>query len=106
MLKQFFSFEGRIRRLEYALSLIVYTIAFVALNVMSLSGMKYYRHTEYIMFVHLPLLWFLMAQRGKRCHDLGQPAWWQFIPFYDLWLVFQDGQHHQNTYGSDPKHRN
>lgn len=106
MIKKIFSFDGRIRRLEYALSISMYTAAFVAINIMSLSGMKYYHHTEYIMLVHLPLLWFLIAQRAKRCHDLGRPAWWQIVPFYDIWLVFQDGQDYQNTYGSDPKQRN
>lgn len=106
MLKHFFSFNGRIRRLEYALSIIIYLIAFIAINVMALAGMKYYHHTEDIMLVHLPLLWLFVAQRAKRCHDLGHPAWWQLIPFYDLLLIIRDGQDHQNIYGADPKKRN
>lgn len=106
MFKHIFSFSGRIRRSEYAISVIMYIIAFVATNMMALMGMKHFRHTENIMLAHFPLFWFLIAQGAKRCHDLDQPSWWQVVPFYGVWLLLKDGQAHQNRYGDDPKHRN
>jgi uncharacterized membrane protein YhaH (DUF805 family) len=73
---------------------------------MALKGMVHYKHTEYIMLAHLSLFWFLLAQGAKRCHDLDQPGWWQLVPFHILWLLFKDGQAHQNRYGDEPKKRN
>ena len=55
--------------------------------------------------VYIPLLWFLYAQGAKRCHDLGNSGWWQIIPFYIFWLLFQDGQTGVNKYGNNPKGR-
>jgi uncharacterized membrane protein YhaH (DUF805 family) len=105
MLNHLFSFNGRIRRLEYAVSLTIYLVLFVAINMMSLMGIKHYNNTAYLMLAQLPLFWFFLAQGSKRCHDLDQPGWWQVVPFYGLWLLFIDGQAHPNKYGSDPKDR-
>jgi uncharacterized membrane protein YhaH (DUF805 family) len=105
MLKHRFSFNGRIRRLEYAVSLAVFLVLFVAINMMSLMGMKYYSNTAYLMLAQLPLFWFVLAQSSKRCHDLDRPGWWQVVPFYGLWLLLKGGQAHPNQYGNDPKNR-
>lgn len=99
MFKQPFSFNGRIRRTEYGISMILYIIAS---SIMSAAATP---ESSAIIIFYIPLLWFLWAQGAKRCHDLGNNGWWQIIPFYGLWLLFQEGQSERNQYGEDPKQR-
>lgn len=100
MFKNPFSFDGRIRRTEYGLSCLLYGLFASILNLMIIAG-----GTDTIIFgiFYLPMLWFLWAQGAKRCHDVGSSGWWQLIPFYALWMLFQDGQHGLNEYGQNPK---
>ena len=53
----------------------------------------------------LPGLIFFWAQGAKRCHDLGNSGWYQLIPLYGLWMLFQDGIKGNNEYGINPKGR-
>ncbi|MEP7264052.1 MAG: DUF805 domain-containing protein [Bacteroidota bacterium] len=105
MFKDTFSFDGRIRRTEYGVSLIIYFIAYAIIFVFAgLGDPDHGAGPELIGFVILiPLVWFLWAQGAKRCHDLGKSGWWQIIPFYFLWLLFEDGQPGLNEYGENPK---
>lgn len=100
MFKTPFSFEGRIRRTEYGLSIIFYVIIAALLNVLILSGGE---DTIGFGVAYLPLLWFVTAQGAKRCHDVGNSGWLQLIPFYGLWMLFQDGESNPNKYGQNPK---
>jgi uncharacterized membrane protein YhaH (DUF805 family) len=106
MFKAPFSFDGRIRRFEYGLSIIIYSIAIFIVG--SISGMfaaSYDAGTAslVILIFLIPLLWFLWAQGAKRCHDLGNSGWWQLIPFYGLWLLLADGLSGPNKFGDNPK---
>ena len=94
-----FSFDGRIRRLEYGLS---YMVSYFLLQVFS------------VMFIEIPIMilicvfvymWFNLAQGAKRCHDRGNSGWFQLIPFYGLWMLFGDGDTGENQYGINPKGR-
>lgn len=90
-----FSFDGRIRRTEYGLSNIIYFFVYaVLISVIDVSM---------IPFLQLPLLWFYLAQGAKRCHDLGNSGWWQLIPFYGVFLLFQNSEPGVNKYGYNPK---
>ncbi len=51
----------------------------------------------------IPLLWFMLAQTTKRCHDLGSSGWYQLIPFYNIGLLFIDSEKGRNKYGDNPK---
>ncbi|MBP4141976.1 DUF805 domain-containing protein [Flavobacterium sp. P4023] len=96
MFNNIFSFDGRIRRLEYGISVIIfYLLYFVT---MSSS-----RNFPVLRLAFIPLLWFLWAQGAKRCHDVGNNGWWQIIPFYGLWMLFDEGQNYSNDYGVNPK---
>lgn len=94
-----FSFNGRIRRTEYGISLIIFGFLYLIIMGMDESS----RDSGLIGFVLIPLVWFIWAQGAKRCHDLDNSGWWQLIPFYGLWLLFQDGQRYPNAYGDNPK---
>ena len=109
MFKNPFSFEGRIRRTEYGLSFIIFVVGRVIITLIAAAMVSNSYNSDNsgvvaISFLFsIPLLWFLWAQGAKRCHDVGNSGWWQLIPFYALWLLFQDGQPGQNQYGDNPK---
>jgi len=107
MFKSCFSFNGRIRRLEYGLSCIIFLLYFCGvglfLEIASLWGIME-GFGELILVI--PAFWFLISQGTRRCHDLGHSGWWQLIPFYGLVMLFADGNFGKNEYGENPKGRN
>ena len=99
MFKNPFSFEGRIRRTEYGLSVIIYAITAAIINAIGQAE----EGAAIIFLAYIPLLWFLWAQGAKRCHDRGNSGWYQIIPFYGLWMLFADSDNGINEYGPNPK---
>jgi len=99
MFSNSFSFDGRIGRTEYGLSVIMHILCYCFL-VLAIS-----RSSELgiLGLLYIPLLWFIWAQGAKRCHDLGNSGWMQIVPFYIFWMVFQEGTRYVNQYGADPK---
>lgn len=97
-----FSFEGRIRRTEYGLSVIFYAITIVMIDLL-IGGTKSSGVILLRIALSVPMIWFYLAQGAKRCHDLGKSGLWQIIPFYALWMIFEDGQYGDNEYGENPK---
>lgn len=105
-----FSFEGRIRRLEFGLSLIIGTFAYSF--VMTLIGVTANGPSDNVsavlfLIIGLPVLiayiWFMYAQGAKRCHDVGWSGWMQLIPAFPLVLLFIEGNAGNNEYGANPK---
>ena len=91
-----FSFDGRIRRTEYGISMIIYVVAYaITLGLVKASSV--------FGIAFIPIIWFLWAQGAKRCHDRGNSGWYQIIPFYALWMLFAEGDLSENEYGNSPK---
>jgi len=107
MFERPFSFNGRIRRAEFGISFLIYFAVYLVIY--GMMNALSHRHEPggldilYIFVLLVPLLWFLWAQSAKRCHDLGNSGWYQLIPFYVFWMLFQEGQPGENWYGEDPK---
>ena len=105
MFSHFFSFSGRIRRMEFGLSYIIYSILAIVLSVCA-------EETPLLGLLYSPLLWFTWAQMCKRFHDKGESGLRIFtllIPLYNIYvmimLFFEDGEPYENDYGKDPKGR-
>ena len=108
MFQRPFSFKGRIRRLELWISGFIYIIAL--LLIFALLGLLIEladASENLILWVYfiliIPVWVFSFSQSARRCHDLGHSGWYQLIPFYVLWLAFQDSQEGPNEYGDYPK---
>jgi uncharacterized membrane protein YhaH (DUF805 family) len=101
MFRNPFSFEGRIRRLEYGLSSLIYLVCIIIMELLVAGIGSAGAILFFLMFA--PLIWFMIAQSTKRCHDLDKSGWWQLIPFYGIVMLFQDGNYDANEYGSNPK---
>lgn len=97
MFKKTFSFDGRIRRTEYGISIIIYFVVYTVINEIIKEG------NPGMGLAMIPVLWFLWAQGAKRCHDMDKSGWFQIIPFYVLWMLFIEGDSFLNKYGGNPK---
>lgn len=95
-----FSFHGRIRRLEYGLTTL-FLFGITLLEFIFVEELAEWSIVIYILDIFL--LWLNLAQGSKRCHDLGNSGYFQFIPFYIFLLLFQDGEIRTNRFGRNPK---
>lgn len=105
-----FSFNGRIRRTEYALSILIYWFWYLILYILvegnAVTG------GLFALVTFIPAVWFLLAQHCKRFHDQGHSGWFFllfFIPIVNFGVgimqLFFDGDAYENEYGPDPKGR-
>lgn len=100
MFKNILSFSGRIRRLEYGLTYLLFLI-FYFFVIFLIEFFEKFESIFYLLFILF--YWLILAQGVKRCHDLGKSGFYQFIPFYGLWMLFEEGQQGKNGYGLNPK---
>lgn len=106
MFENIASGQGRIGRLEYGLSLFAFLIIHFLIILLEQYLLRNPMVTSlsWIYTILIPLLkilnlFFLFLQGSKRCHDLGKSAFYQFIPFYILFLVLQKSHNSSNRYG-------
>ncbi|TDM00591.1 MAG: DUF805 domain-containing protein [Flavobacteriaceae bacterium] len=52
----------------------------------------------FLLVIFIPRL----AVSWRRAHDVGRSGWYTLIPFYNIMLMFKDGDKGENEYGSDP----
>jgi uncharacterized membrane protein YhaH (DUF805 family) len=108
MFHNVFNSNGRIRRLEYVISMIIGYFSLILFQYIFSSILQSGKIGDVlsiiISIIFYPLwLIFIITQGTKRCHDLGKDGFYQFIPFYFFWLLFSEGEHTQNQYGNNPK---
>lgn len=77
-----FSFKGRIRRLEYGISYLLFNILFLPINITPENQLSEELAIFYCIMWY-PSLWFILAQGAKRCHDRGNSGWYQLTHFMD-----------------------
>jgi len=102
MFRRPFSFKGRIRRKEYVISYIIYLICAFILNCIEKTNVINEMPVIYI-FYYIIMVWFILAQGCKRCHDISNSGLYFIIPFYFIILFFRAGEEGSNEYGNDPK---
>ena len=105
MFRTFLTWNGRIRRLEYAiyfiLSMFITSIARAIQRGAEYSG----DDSQWWLwwFVEM-VIWVILIIEGiKRSHDTGSSGWYILIPFYGLVLLFEKSEDGINKYGSNPK---
>lgn len=101
LFKHPFSFEGRIGRLEYCMTYLLYWLYCLPMNLASEEEFWLGFAPLWILLL-IPVGWITLAQGAKRCHDLGNNFLYQFIPFYILWMFFISGNKEVNRYGTSP----
>lgn len=100
MFKKPFSFDGRIGRTEYCLSSLAYITALAGIEFASEAGDV---GNIVALVCIIPLLWFIVAQGTKRCHDRNNIGFFQIVPFYYFWMLFAPGDPAENDFGPSPK---
>ena len=101
MFANLISFEGRIRRAKFAITLIVCyfvrSFLFIIFDELIVLGNLLSTITD----VFLVLIFF--SQSVKRLHDMDQTGWLAILPVYNpILLLFVDGTRGKNQYGEDP----
>jgi uncharacterized membrane protein YhaH (DUF805 family) len=93
-----FSFDGRIRRLEYGFSFIISAIVGV-------TSVLLYDTIGIILYwsIFIANYWFCLAQGCKRSHDAGMSGWCQLIPLFNVYLLFAGDDPGENEHGPNPK---
>ena len=100
MLKKYATFQGRARRKEYWLFLLVSTLISLAIAVVeALAGDSQILINIYNWGLLLPTI----AVGVRRLHDSDRSGWWLLLPIVNLIFLIQDGTPGDNRFGPNPK---
>lgn len=107
VLKSYAVFQGRARRKEYWMFVLINVIISIILSVIeSAAGLSTYISGIYSLLILIPSI----AVTVRRLHDTGRSGWWILIGLIPLigsiiLIIFncQDSQAKDNKYGPNPK---
>lgn len=106
MFKNAFLFKGRARRSEYLIAYIIFMAClYIPIGIMEASDGSG-ALSFLCMIIMLGGIYFFLSEGTRRCHDLGHSGLWQLIPYYILWMLFQNSKAGSNEYGNNPKGEN
>ena len=101
-----FSSSGRIKRLDYLVSVILYFIITFLIGVIlgsfGITDENIYGQGMILLAIAPFFVWLIM-QGTKRCHDRGNSGWYQLIPIYILWMILGIGDDNKNKYDTSKK---
>lgn len=113
VLKQYATFSGRARRMEYWMFVLFNIIfAIVAMTLDNVLGINFGEIPYGPLYVIYGLAVFIpgLAVLVRRLHDTGRSGWWFLIALVPLiggiWLIVllaTEGNQGENAYGADPK---
>ena len=117
VLQQYADFNGRARRKEYWMFVLVQTIVMIGLMILdSILGLDFELQGISLGYGYLYLIGVIvhfipsLAVLVRRLHDVGKSGWFYFIfliPIIGIiWLLVSictEGQKEDNKWGSDPK---
>lgn len=104
-LKKYVDFNGRARRKEYWMFILVCVIITIILSIIEVillisSGLQPGILTNlFALAILLPGI----SVGIRRMHDNGKSGWFILIPVYNLILAATEGEKGNNQYGPDPK---
>lgn len=87
------SFNGRIGRLEYLITFIVFWVFAISLHLIVNQ-----ENSNVLSFVKLVISYVLFAQGAKRCHDFSKSGWLQLIPFFFIYMLIKKGDEERNKW--------
>jgi len=99
VLKKYVEFNGRARRKEYWMFVLISSIISVILQQIGIAVGFAFLDSLYSLAVLLPSI----AVAIRRMHDVGKSGWFILIPIYNLILAITNGVEGDNEYGADPK---
>lgn len=101
-LKKYATFQGRARRKEYWMFILVsflLGVGTIVLDIIFFKGDK----AVFSVLLRLGLLLPGWAAIVRRMHDLDKSGWFCLIPIYNLILACSEGTKGPNRFGPDPK---
>jgi uncharacterized membrane protein YhaH (DUF805 family) len=88
MTQLLFSFQGRLNRKPYWMTVIAVTVASIIVLLFILVIIR--EHLEVVglmilvfIILYIPLIWIVLALAAKRLHDRDKSAWWLLV-FYAI----------------------
>jgi len=99
VLKQYVDFNGRARRKEFWMFVLINMIISMIFNYIGAAINFTLLGSIYSLAVLLPNI----AVAIRRMHDIGKSGWFILIPIYNIILAATAGVEGENEYGPDPK---
>jgi uncharacterized membrane protein YhaH (DUF805 family) len=106
MFKSPFSFQGRIRRKEYLITVFLFFIVTITKNLiyeLVEGGTLSLGAKNVAMIMHIVFFFVFLAAGIKRCHDTNRTGLYIIIPFYFIYLMFAAPYNGISKYGGNPR---